>query len=56
MKTTMNLSNSGINTDFIRYIKCAGALVSPKDMTRYSNKPQRVEKAILGISSGEILI
>jgi hypothetical protein len=38
MKTTTNLSNSGMNTEFIRYMKCAGALVSPNDITKYSYK------------------
>jgi hypothetical protein len=54
--TTMNLSSSGMNTEFIKYMKYAGAFVRPKDMTRYSYKPYLVEKAILGISSGLILI
>jgi hypothetical protein len=36
MNTTTNLSNSGMNIEFIRYIKCAGALVSPNDITKYS--------------------
>jgi hypothetical protein len=31
METTINLSNSGMNTEFMRYIKCAGALVNPND-------------------------
>ena len=31
-----NLSNSGMKTEFMRYMKNAGALVRPKDMTRYS--------------------
>jgi hypothetical protein len=31
MKTTTNLSNSGMNMEFIRYMKCAGALVNPND-------------------------
>jgi hypothetical protein len=31
MKTTINLSNSGMNMEFIRYMKCAGALVNPND-------------------------
>jgi hypothetical protein len=34
MKTTTNLSNSGMNTEFIRYMKCAGALVSPNDIKK----------------------
>jgi hypothetical protein len=34
MKTTTNLSNSGINTEFIKYVKWAGAFVNPKDMTK----------------------
>lgn len=36
-----------MNNEFIRYIKYAGAFVSPKDMTRYSYSPYRVEKAVL---------
>jgi hypothetical protein len=51
MKTTTNLSNSGINIEFIKYIKCAGAFINPKDMIRYSYNPYLVEKAVLGISS-----
>ena len=39
MNTTTNLSSYSIKTEFIRYMKNAGALVRPKDMTRYSNKP-----------------
>jgi hypothetical protein len=31
-----NLSNSDMNTEFMRYMKCAGAFINPKDMTRYS--------------------
>jgi hypothetical protein len=30
MKTTTNLSNSGINTEFIKYVKWAGAFVNLK--------------------------
>jgi hypothetical protein len=56
INTTMNLSSLGMNIEFIRYMKYAGAFVSPKDMTRYSYKPYLVEKAILGISSSLILI
>jgi hypothetical protein len=37
-------------------MKCAGALVRPKDMTRYSYNPYLVEKAVFGMSSGWILI
>jgi hypothetical protein len=48
MKTTTNLSNSGMNTEFIRYMKCAGALVSPNDITKYSYNLYLVEKAVLG--------
>jgi hypothetical protein len=48
MKTMTNLSNSGMNTEFIRYMKCAGALVSPNDITKYSYNPYLVEKAVLG--------
>jgi hypothetical protein len=56
MKTTTNLSNSGMNMEFIRYMKCAGALVSPNNITKYSYNPYLVEKADLGTSSGWILI
>ena len=51
-----NLSNSGIMTEFMRYIKNARALVRPKDMTGYSYSPYLVEKTIFGISCGLILI
>jgi hypothetical protein len=43
MKTTTNLSNSGLNTEFIRYVKWAGAFVNLKGITRYSNNPCRGE-------------
>jgi hypothetical protein len=56
MKTTINLSYSGMNTEFIRYMKCAGALVSPNNITKYSYNPYLVEKIVLGASSGRILI
>jgi hypothetical protein len=56
MKTTTNLSNSGINTEFIRYVKWAGAFVNPKDITKYLNNPYHVVNAVLGISSGRIQI
>jgi hypothetical protein len=32
----MKWSNSGMKTEFMRNMKCASALVNPKDMTRYS--------------------
>jgi hypothetical protein len=56
MNTIMNLSNFGIKTEFIRYIKYAGAFVKPNDMIRYSCNPYLVEKAVLGISYGLILM
>jgi hypothetical protein len=56
MKTMTNLSNSGIKTEFIKYMKCAEALVSPNDITKYSYNPYLVENAILETSSGRILI
>jgi hypothetical protein len=56
MKTTINLSSSSKNTEFLKYMKCAGALVSPNDITKYAYNPYLVEKAILGMSSGRILI
>ena len=36
----------GIKTEFMRYMKNAGALVRPKDMTRYSYNPYLVEKVV----------
>jgi hypothetical protein len=56
MNTIMNLSNSGIKTEFIRYIKYEGAIINPKNMTRYSYNPYLVENAVFGISYGLILI
>jgi hypothetical protein len=56
MKTTLNLSNSSMNMAFIRYMKCEGALVSPNDITKYSYNPYLVEKVVLGMSFGRILI
>jgi hypothetical protein len=52
MKTTTNLSNSGMNTEFIKYVKWARAFVNPKDMTKFSNHPYRIVNVVLGISSG----
>jgi hypothetical protein len=52
MNTTINLSNSGMKTEFMTYIKNAGALVRPKDMTRYSYNPYLVEKVVFGTSCG----
>jgi hypothetical protein len=37
-------------------MKYAGAFVRPKDMARYSYRPYLVEKAVLGMSTGLILI
>ena len=54
--TTTNLSSSGIKTEFIRCMKKAGALVRPKDITRYSYNPYLIEKVVFGISCGLILI
>ena len=56
LNTITNLFNSSIKTEFIRYIKYAGAFVKPKDMTRYSYNPYLVEKAVLGISYGLMFI
>jgi hypothetical protein len=53
---TTNMSSSSMNTEFIKYMKYAGAFVRPKDMIIYSYKPYLVEKAIFGISSSLILI
>jgi hypothetical protein len=56
IKITIKLSNSNMNTEFIRYIKCVGALVSPSDITNYSYNPYLMEKEVLGMSSRRILI
>jgi hypothetical protein len=56
MKTMTNLSNSDINIEFIRYMKSAGALVSQNDITKYSYNIYLMENAVLGTSSGRILI
>jgi hypothetical protein len=40
----------------MRYVKCAGTVVNPNDMTRYSYSPYLIVKADLGISSAQILI
>jgi hypothetical protein len=45
-----------MNTEFIRYVKWAGAFVSTKDIARYLNNPYRVVNAVLGISLGLIWI
>jgi hypothetical protein len=47
IKTTINLSSSDIQPEFMRYIKCVIAFVNPNDITRYSYKPYLVEKAVL---------
>jgi len=38
-----------MKTEFITYMKNAGALVRPKDVTRYSYRPYLVEKVVFGI-------
>jgi hypothetical protein len=45
-----------MKTEFMRYMKYAGAFVRPNDMTRYSYSPYLVEKAVFGMSLGLILI
>jgi hypothetical protein len=44
-----------MNTLFIRYIKKAGALVKPKDITVNSYNPYLVMNAVFGMSEGQIL-
>jgi len=43
-----------MNTLFMRYMKYAGALVSPKDITVYSYRPYLVVKVVLGTSDAWI--
>jgi hypothetical protein len=38
INTTMNWSSPGMKTKFMRYMKCASALINPNDMTRYSTE------------------
>jgi hypothetical protein len=45
-----------MKTEFIRYMKYAGALVSPNDITKNSYSPYLVEKGVFGISLARILI
>jgi hypothetical protein len=47
MNTTTNLSNSSMNIEFIKYMKCVGVLVSLNDIIKYSYTPYLVENAIL---------
>jgi hypothetical protein len=56
MNNMTNLSNSDMNTEFIKYKKCARALVSPNDITKYSYNMYLVENTVLGMSSKRILI
>jgi hypothetical protein len=56
MNIMTNLSNFDMNTEFISYMKCAGALMSANDITKYSYNPYLVEKAVLGTSSRHIII
>src|SRR4051812_23702775 len=51
MNTTTNLSKNSINTLFIIFMKYAGALVNPNDITVYSYNPYLV---VLGISFSRI--
>jgi hypothetical protein len=50
IKGTTNLSNSSINTEFMRYTKYVDAFVNSNDMAGYSYRPYFVEKVVLGIS------
>jgi hypothetical protein len=36
MNNEMNLLNFSMNMEFMRYVKCAGALVNLNDITRYT--------------------
>ena len=44
-----------MNTLFIKFMKNAGALVKPKDITVNSYKPYLVMNAVFGMSEGRIL-
>src|SRR4051794_9113885 len=47
-------SMNSINTLFIIFMKYAGALVNPNDITVYSYNPYLVVKAVFGISFSQI--
>src|SRR4051812_28510771 len=49
MNTSTNLSKNSINTLFIIFMKYAGALVNPNDITVYSYNPYLVVQALLQI-------
>jgi hypothetical protein len=55
MKTTTNLSSSSINTLFMRFMKKAGALVSPNGITVNSYCPYRVTNVVFWMSASLIL-
>jgi hypothetical protein len=44
-----------MNTQFIKYMKKAGAFVRPNDITVNSYSPYLVMNAIFGMSEGQIL-
>jgi hypothetical protein len=54
INTTKNLSRYSMNTLFIKYMKYAGALVKPKDITVNSYNPYLDVNAVFGISSTRI--
>jgi hypothetical protein len=56
MKTTTNLSSSGMKTEFIKYMNYAGAFVNSNNITRYSYSPYLFENVVFGISLARILI
>jgi hypothetical protein len=51
MNTTTNWSRYFMNTLFIRFIKYAGALVNPNNITKNSYNAYLVVKVVLGTSS-----
>jgi hypothetical protein len=50
MNTTANLLRYSMNTLFIKYMKYAGALIKPKDITVNSYNPYLDVNVVLGIS------
>jgi hypothetical protein len=56
MSSINTMISFDINTEFIKYVKCAGALISPNDIIKYSYNPYLVEKVVLGMSSRQILM
>ena len=54
IKTTTKTSRYPCRASQTKCIKCEGALVTPNDITKNSNRPQRILNTIFGIYSSQI--